>query len=470
MLPASLYTPVYYHAMLLVVFGCALVYWSGQGQGRSLTQFNQVAMVVIGVGVILFMGFRPISGVFMDMATYAWDYERVQQGGEGSYADRLFNGLMRLCGPVLPAKGFFFVCALIYIAPLAVASWRVHGSWAFPVFLACLTAFSFWAYGVNGIRNGMAASVLILAFAFHDQPVVMFPLMVAAWGLHGATLLPASAFLIVRCIRRTEIWLAFWVVCVATSIVAGNVGEMVLSRYNPFAYDARAETYILGSEGSGFRADFLAYSIAPVLVTLLLAAPIRYRARRLASRIMNRPAMNWVRNRSAMSMQAMAMGKQLCLQPAGPGGSAPSATSGRVSRALRAAPLSTLNSQLSTPTRSIVSSGQSVSARRDKTPQSAWGRLPWVQFLRMDPFYARLINTYLLANALWVLAIHANFSNRFAYLSWFMMPWVLLYPFVPGNAIDRPRTGLIAAILCAHYLFTYVMEVVVSSLRGGGFL
>src|SRR6266496_2343870 len=171
MLPASLYTPLYHHALLLVVFACVVLYSAEQGSPRSLARFNQVATIVIGVGVVLFMGFRPVSGAFIDMPQYARAYERVQQGDHYKFGDALFNGLMRLCAPVLPTGGFFFVCALIYIAPLALASWRVHGTWAFPVFLACLTAFSFWAYGVNGIRNGMAASVLILAFAFHDKPI-----------------------------------------------------------------------------------------------------------------------------------------------------------------------------------------------------------------------------------------------------------------------------------------------------------
>jgi hypothetical protein len=76
------------------------------------------------------------------------------------------------------------------------------------------------------------------------------------------------------------------------------------------------------------------------------------------------------------------------------------------------------------------------------------------------------VNTYLLANSLWILLIEANFSNRFAYLSWFMMPWVLLYPFVPGKIVGRPRTRLIAGILCAQYLFTYVMGVVIYPMRG----
>ena len=110
--------------------------------------------------------------------------------------------------------------------------------------------------------------------------------------------------------------------------------------------------------------------------------------------------------------------------------------------------------------------GPSFRERHARTTPSAWDHLPWVQLLRTDPFYARLVNTYLLANALWVLVINTSFSNRFAYLSWFLMPWTLLYPFVPGRVIHRPRTGLIAATLVLQYMFTYFMYAVVYRLRG----
>mgnify|MGYP007128044265 CR=1 FL=1 len=42
--------------------------------------------------------------------------------------------------------------------------------------------------------------------------------------------------------------------------------------------------------------------------------------------------------------------------------------------------------------------------------------------------YLLLLHTYVLANAFWVMLIRASYSNRFAYLSWFMYPVVLAYP------------------------------------------
>lgn len=44
--------------------------------------------------------------------------------------------------------------------------------------------------------------------------------------------------------------------------------------------------------------------------------------------------------------------------------------------------------------------------------------------------YSFLLRLYILTNAIWLLCMYASFSNRIAYLSWFMYPLVLLYPFV----------------------------------------
>lgn len=44
--------------------------------------------------------------------------------------------------------------------------------------------------------------------------------------------------------------------------------------------------------------------------------------------------------------------------------------------------------------------------------------------------YNILLNLYLTTNSFWMLCMYANFNNRIAYLSWFLYPIVLLYPFV----------------------------------------
>lgn len=73
-----------------------------------------------------------------------------------------------------------------------------------------------------------------------------------------------------------------------------------------------------------------------------------------------------------------------------------------------------------------------------------------------DRFYSILYNTYLIANSFWILVIRANFSDRFAYLSWFIYPIVLIYPLLKERLVINQNRKIIM-IVFFHTLFTYIM-------------
>ena len=67
-----------------------------------------------------------------------------------------------------------------------------------------------------------------------------------------------------------------------------------------------------------------------------------------------------------------------------------------------------------------------------------------------------LATTYLLCNSFWVMMIRANFSNRFAYLSWFLYPIVMAYAVIRLHLWkDQDRKA--GLILLGHAAFTIVM-------------
>ncbi len=77
-----------------------------------------------------------------------------------------------------------------------------------------------------------------------------------------------------------------------------------------------------------------------------------------------------------------------------------------------------------------------------------------------DHFYQILLNTYILANAVWVVFIYAAFSNRFAMLSWCIYPYVMIYPFIKMH-VWRSQLGnrILIQILCVMIAFTWYMNV-----------
>ena len=69
-----------------------------------------------------------------------------------------------------------------------------------------------------------------------------------------------------------------------------------------------------------------------------------------------------------------------------------------------------------------------------------------------------LATTYVLANAFWVMVIKAAFSNRFAYLSWFLYPVVLAYAVIRLHIWpDQDRKA--GLILLLHAGFTIIMYI-----------
>lgn len=73
-----------------------------------------------------------------------------------------------------------------------------------------------------------------------------------------------------------------------------------------------------------------------------------------------------------------------------------------------------------------------------------------------DNWYNALCTVYCLCNAFWVLVIRSAFSNRFAYLSWFLYPIVIAYPLV-NMPIREDQDRFTGWILIAYAGFSAFM-------------
>lgn len=79
-----------------------------------------------------------------------------------------------------------------------------------------------------------------------------------------------------------------------------------------------------------------------------------------------------------------------------------------------------------------------------------------------DKSYLFLLNTYTLSNAVWVIVIRAAYSNRFAYLSWFMYPIVLAYPLLRLDIWGKQQGKYLQRIMLAQIGFTWFMSTIYS--------
>lgn len=359
-IPVEDYTLFYYNFILVL----AVFTWFSS-LGVKLTAIKniknkQTLGFFVMVIVTLYMGLRPLSYVFGDMGGYAQSFEDFTNGiliGLGG--DLGFNFFMLVCSKIMSTSFFFLVVAFLYVVPLYLASKKLFEHYWFYCFFILICSFSFWSYGTNGIRNGLATSIMILALAYTDKKIVMVCLMFIAISFHKSLALPIAAYIITLFIKDSKKVFYFWLLCIPLSLVAGGIFESVFAS---LGFDDERISYLTAGNvnndefsSTGFRWDFLVYSASAVYAGWYFIFKRKFN----------------------------------------------------------------------------------------------------------DPMYSQLFNIYLIANGFWILIIRANFSNRFAYLSWFMMGLVIVYPFLKMQFFKNQHKVL-GTVILFYFMFTYMMNVILT--------
>lgn len=356
---AALYQPIYLYSLLIISLGYALIL-QGQNVGFLYYKTNNILILFYIILFVFVVGLRPLSYVFVDTMNYAGSYKAFQAGTaiyDPNSKEWVFEWMMYHCSQIMDVHSFFLIIEIFYVFPVLWACYKFAPNHYLLMFIFCMGAFSFFTYGVNGIRNGMACSLIIAALAcVHGnikEKIIGALLCFAAFNIHRSTALPILCILGSFFVKDSRYIMGFWLFSIIVSLVAGGSVEQF---FISLGFDDRMEGYSsenidTGSFSSiGFRRDFLLYSCIPIILGY------------------------------------------------------------------------------------------------------------YVLFVRKiwDKNYLLLLNTYILCNSFWVMMIRASFSNRFAYLSWFMYALVLAYPCLK-LPVWKNQGSVAALILLAHFAFTFIM-------------
>lgn len=352
---------------------------AGKDNGRLLrgSDASVANTWLLASALTLFFGTRPIHFVFGDMVMYRRGfYDKYSYGltdNLSKHSEPLWNWLQDLAHSLIPGASlyaqytlFCFIVCAAYVLFQAWACVRIRRKSAYVLFLFLVANFGFYAYCVNGMRNGMACAMLLVAISYMTpqfaDKVKAAVLCLLAFLIHNSVIIPIvaliGAYYVLKDIRKC---IYVWLASIVVSLVAGGFVENL---FISLGFGDRMAGYLtnvnatiaselgaaaIGTIKVGFRWDFLLYSAAPIVLGWYVVCKKR------------------------------------------------------------------------------------ISDRK----------------------YELLLNTYILANCVWVMLIRAFFSNRFAYLSWFMYGVVLAYPFLRFK-IFKHQGMVLAAVLVGNLLFTWL--------------
>lgn len=361
MIPAYLYSIVF---MYLIIVLTLFVSIKISGQSYDIIRRgdnNSMFALWLCIILALWIGMRPLWWGFGDSYFYEHTFNLMKNHVSGSYEyslEWIWNNITYYCSQTMDVSSYFTIITIGYFGFTYLACRVLTPNNVLASVLFTMGAFSFFTYGVNGLRNGLACSITLSAIAFlatsRKTLIVGLFLAFLAINIHRTTMLPiASLFASIYVVRQFKWAYIFWILSIIISLVAGGA---ITALFAGLGFDDRIRYLTNMDEGmfsrTGFRWDFLIYSMMPIIL----------------------------------------------------------------------------------------------------------GYYVIIKKSIQDRTYTILLNTYTLANAFWVMVIRANYSNRFAYLSWFMYPIVLAYPLLKLDIWGEHQGQRTAQIMLAHVGFTWFMS------------
>ncbi len=223
--------------------------------------------------LIFFLGLRPASGrIFIDMTMYIWSYTH-----NFTSSDPFFNFLSHFFNSLgVSATGWLLFIETVYIGCTYLAVTRLFKSYQYVALLFVYTAFSFFSFGVNGMRNGMAASIMLLSFSYlitRKPKDIIFGIILglASVGTHKAMLLPfVCSLLSLFVIKRLRTAVIIYMISIVISLIFGGAISEIVSSLAVLGEDEKLYGYLNPDETFqdrvGFRWDFLIYSVVPIIL------------------------------------------------------------------------------------------------------------------------------------------------------------------------------------------------------------
>lgn len=368
-IPANLYHTIY---IVLVSVLCVItsIYYSFSNKTRLCLgengRFLNYSGFILLILITLFLGLRPVDLVFVDTKLYADmyyiinDYEKIAWD-----TNWLWNGIIVTCKNLgFNVNEYFLLIESIYMGAIFFVCYKIMRNNYWFAFLFCLSSFSFYSYGVNGLRNGLSCHLVLVGMCLLQdrdilKTIIAVLLFIFSFVIHKSVLLPCLCVCASYIIKEPKKAIAIWGVSIIISLILGNAIANFIQSFGLFedkmSYLTDLEETNISESFSqtGFRFDFLLYSAIPVLFIWYLTVKRNFQ----------------------------------------------------------------------------------------------------------DGMYNLIANTYILANAFWIIVIRASYTNRFAYLSWFIYPIVIAYPLIRMNVWDE-QDRKAAIILFAYSGFTFFMNFV----------
>lgn len=317
---------------------------------KTKTTFPALCLYVL---LYILLGNYPIEwGLHTDREHYAiyfLEFFYNKQQIDYSQSEVGYQIIQYILSRFLTVQQFFLALTFIYLTNYYIAIKKIVKRNIYWLFLIVTLSMGFISYNLNTMRAGLAISFMILGLSLYKSKLKLAICLIIAVSVHTSTIIPSTIIGICYFFNKTSLYIKLWFLSIILSLIGGNYFNELFSGLSE---DSRTDYLTTENShyNSGFRIDFIIYSLVPLIIGWLYLAKYNYK----------------------------------------------------------------------------------------------------------DRFYSILYNSYILTNIFWVLVIRASYSDRFAYLSWCLIPFILGYPLLTQK-LKLKENYWLSLIILGEVLFKFII-------------
>lgn len=230
--------------------------------------FGTIALLLV---TLLLIGLRnPYASwrFFGDSYAYNLYFHKIQNNASWiPDKDFGFFYYTKIISQFVGVQLYFLINAFLYIFLVYFGFKKWFKEYTFFAIALFIASFTFWGFGINTIRNGLAGSIFIFALSYYNKRWILVSLIALSVSIHLSMLLPAFVFLGVHFVKNSKLIIRLWLVSIPICFLVGKKIKVFIDTFLTSTLgtlDKRANYEGIDTstfyEASSFRLDFIIYS------------------------------------------------------------------------------------------------------------------------------------------------------------------------------------------------------------------
>lgn len=240
----QLYIQIFYYFLLIVLLIIPLLlallnierhrYNGSVPANRSLMDF----VIYYGIPIVLisyityYIGSRDLN-IGVDTIAYWYKFDATQRIGQPDLSkDLLFDLYVYLFAKTTSFNIFLFFSAIIYIVVAYISFNMIFKKYVLFAILIFLISPCFFQFGINVMRNGMAASLFLLGIGMHYKKYKLYLIpMIMSVFFHISMVAPLVVFFFTKYVKSTKIFISIWCIFLLLTVlgVDNSMSQLIFS-------------------------------------------------------------------------------------------------------------------------------------------------------------------------------------------------------------------------------------------------